>query len=121
MAMTELNEAYEDAKNLSLKHGHKVPREYYSVDSEFLSGSLSSAVNPAVQNNVRKNQSTSSHERISGKQVARGLGYLVLGFIVTGISYSVAQSGGIYLITTGLFIVGAYDIIRGIANSVMGR
>jgi len=120
-AMTELNEAYENAKNLSQKHGHEVPHEYYNVNSEFLSSSLSTAINPTVQNSASNNQSTFSHGRVGGGQITRGVGYLVLGFIVTSISYSVAQSGGVYLITTGLFFVGAYDIIRGIANSVMGR
>lgn len=35
------------------------------------------------------------------------IGFLMLGGIITGITYSMAKPGGTYVATTGLFLVGA--------------
>lgn len=35
------------------------------------------------------------------------VGFLVLGGIITGVTYSMAEPGGTYVATTGLFLVGA--------------
>lgn len=35
------------------------------------------------------------------------IGFLTLGGIITGITYSMAKPGGTYVATTGLFLVGA--------------
>ena len=39
------------------------------------------------------------------------IGFLTLGGIITGITYSIAKPGGTYVATTGLFLVG---VISGI-------
>jgi len=50
-----------------------------------------------------------------GKQIGCGLLMLIVGGIVTGISYTgAAEIGGGYIITTGLFFVGTITLIYGL-------
>ena len=43
-----------------------------------------------------------------------GIGMLVLGGLITLGTYSAASDGGTYFVTTGLFVVGGINLIRGI-------
>lgn len=43
-----------------------------------------------------------------------GIGLLVLGGIITLGTYSAASGGGTYVMTTGLFVVGGINLVRGI-------
>ena len=43
-----------------------------------------------------------------------GIFFLVLGAIITGVTYSAASSGGSYVVTTGLFLVGGWMILKGL-------
>jgi hypothetical protein len=43
-----------------------------------------------------------------------GIGLLVLGGIITLGTYSAASGGGTYVVTTGLFVVGGINLVRGI-------
>jgi uncharacterized membrane protein YedE/YeeE len=43
-----------------------------------------------------------------------GLGMVLLGGIITGATYSAADPGGTYLVTTGLFLVGGLNTVRGL-------
>ena len=47
------------------------------------------------------------------KGIGCGLIMLVVGGIITAITYSAASGGGTYIVTTGLFIVGAITLIVG--------
>ncbi len=43
-----------------------------------------------------------------------GIGMLVLGGIITLATYTAASDGGSYVVTTGLFVVGGFNLVRGI-------
>lgn len=47
-------------------------------------------------------------------RIGCGVLMLVIGGIVTGVTYSAAEGGGTYVITTGLFIVGGITLISGL-------
>ena len=49
-----------------------------------------------------------------GKSIGCGLLMLIVGGIVTGLTYSAASGGGTYIVTTGLFIVGGITLIVGL-------
>lgn len=50
-----------------------------------------------------------------------GAGLLVLGIVITTVSYNMAGPGGTYVATTGLILVGIVQIVRGLIRIVMGR
>jgi hypothetical protein len=54
------------------------------------------------------------------KTFAAGGGLLFLGTIITVATYSAAEPGGVFLVTTGLFLVGALNLLRGIYRIVVG-
>ena len=49
-----------------------------------------------------------------------GVGFVVAGAVVTGITYSAASGGGTYVVTTGLFLVGAWNILKGLFRMAKG-
>ena len=49
-----------------------------------------------------------------GKQIGCGLLMLIVGGIVTGLTYAAAEGGGTYFVTTGLFIAGGITLIVGL-------
>lgn len=49
-----------------------------------------------------------------GKSIGCGLLMLIVGGIITGLTYSAASEGGSYFITTGLFVVGGITLLTGI-------
>jgi hypothetical protein len=59
--------------------------------------------------------------RKSGKTtILIGAGMLGVGTLITAGTYSVASGGGHYVITSGLFLVGAWLVIKGLWRSVAG-
>lgn len=48
------------------------------------------------------------------KSLGCGLLLLIIGGIVTGLTYSAAEGGGTYIVTIGLFIAGGLALIRGL-------
>jgi len=54
------------------------------------------------------------------KTVAMGVGFLLLGGVITAITYSAASGGGTYVVTTGLFLVGALTIAKGLWRTLLG-
>lgn len=50
----------------------------------------------------------------------QGIGWMVLGAIITGFTYSMAAPGGTFVVTTGLFVVGGIYIIAGIFRMIFG-
>jgi len=57
-----------------------------------------------------------SEQRSQGlKRLGIGVAMLAIGGVITGATYSSASSGGgHYVVTTGLFLVGAINVLRGI-------
>lgn len=55
------------------------------------------------------------------KILMAGIGYLVLGTVITGITLSMAHSaGGFFVVTTGLFFVGIVNVFRGLGRMIAG-
>jgi hypothetical protein len=54
-----------------------------------------------------------AHREVAGEYFLKGLGFLALGAVITGITYSIASGGGTYVVTTGLFVVGGLYVIIG--------
>jgi hypothetical protein len=52
--------------------------------------------------------------------VCTGVALLVLGGIITGVTYSAASGGGTYVVTTGLFVMGLISILQGIGRAIGG-
>jgi len=59
-------------------------------------------------------------EDVSDEMIGLGVAMLVLGALITGITYAAAGGGGTYVITTGLFMVGVIRILQGIARKLGG-
>jgi hypothetical protein len=55
-----------------------------------------------------------------GKAIGCGLLMIVVGGIITGITYAAAEGGGTYIVTTGLFIVGGITLIVGLYKWLRG-
>jgi len=49
-----------------------------------------------------------------------GIAMLVLGVLVTGVTYSMAKPGGTYVVTFGLFAVGAINALKGLFRMLVG-
>ncbi|MCG6451296.1 hypothetical protein [Vibrio parahaemolyticus] len=54
------------------------------------------------------------------KTIAFGIGWFLLGAVITGITYSAASSGGHYIITSGLFLVGGITVLKGVWRIIVG-
>jgi hypothetical protein len=50
----------------------------------------------------------------------RGIGLIILGIIVTSITYSLASPGGIYLVAFGPVIAGVINAFRGLLRMITG-
>ena len=58
---------------------------------------------------------------VAGQYFLKGIGFLALGAVVTGITYSMASGGGTYVVTTGLFAVGGIYVIIGFFKFLSNR
>jgi hypothetical protein len=50
-----------------------------------------------------------------------GVGLLLLGLIITGVTYMMADVGESYMVMTGLFVVGGVMMVRGLFQFIVGR
>lgn len=65
------------------------------------------------------NTASNTSQSEGSSDVLIGLGLIVLGLIITGVTYFAASNsptGGRYVITTGLFVVGVIRVFKGMAN-----
>ncbi|MFQ2917788.1 hypothetical protein ACK3YF_00915 [Aeromonas allosaccharophila] len=54
------------------------------------------------------------------KTLGIGVALLAFGGVITAVTYSAAGPGGTYVITSGLFLVGAITILRGLWRTMVG-
>ena len=54
------------------------------------------------------------------RKIIIGVGCLTVGAAVSGVTLYLAASGGYFVATTGLFLVGAYLIVKGIVETAKG-
>ena len=52
------------------------------------------------------------------QQIGKGLVYLILGSVITGGTYLLAQGGGVYLVAWGAVAVGAIQLLIGVINFI---
>jgi hypothetical protein len=57
-----------------------------------------------------------AYREVAVEYLLKGIGLIVLGAIITGITYSLARGGGVYVVTTGLFAGGGIYTIIGIGK-----
>jgi hypothetical protein len=62
-----------------------------------------------------------SVRRAAVAALAQAVVWIVLGIIASTISYDIAQPGGHYFVTTGLFLVGGYNVLRALFYLATGR
>jgi hypothetical protein len=68
---------------------------------------------------VKKDTRTQAVKNVKNTAVRTflaSLGFFAVGGILTGITYSLAKPGSTYLVTSGLFIVGAFNLLVSIIN-----
>ena len=59
------------------------------------------------------NQKKSKQEVISILQgIGKGLIFIIIGALITAVTYSMAEGGGTYVVTVGLFICGGLLILK---------
>lgn len=68
-----------------------------------------------------ENQRKEAVRKAAEKAFIRAFFWCALGVIVTAASYSSARPGGSYLITTGLFIFGGWNMLRAVFYLMTGR
>jgi hypothetical protein len=82
----------------------------------------------AIVNKVQDSgvaQSTAAAPKMSNrmgglKNLGIGIALLVLGVIVTFSTYMMADPGGTYMVTTGLFVVGGINMLIGLFRFIFG-
>ena len=68
-----------------------------------------------------ENQRKSSVRKAAGRAFIWASVLIIVGIIVTAVSYNVAASGGVYIVTVGLFLSGGYKLLRAIYFLISGR
>jgi hypothetical protein len=68
--------------------------------------------------NLNSSNEKNSNRKVAGQYFLKGIVFLALGTIVTGITYSMASGGGTYIVTTGLFVVGGINTIIGVIKYI---
>lgn len=53
-------------------------------------------------------------KKAANVEMVKGIGWAVLGFIITFVTYAMASDGGTYFVFWGLVIYGAYVFLRGL-------
>lgn len=66
-------------------------------------------------------QRKSAVRKSAGRALLLAVGAIVVGTIVTTISYNAAAPGGTYWVSIGLFLYGGYNIIRALYFVISGR
>jgi hypothetical protein len=66
---------------------------------------IEDAINEQYEETIKSLKVNSARSAFIGSFVS-AIGMLILGGIITGITYSIADDGGTYTVTTGLFLVG---------------
>lgn len=60
-------------------------------------------------------------KKMANGAMLQGIGWLVVGLIITGITYSAADEGGTYYVLWGAMIVGIYMFLRGLYYKLFPR
>jgi len=61
------------------------------------------------------------YQKVGRAMLFKGLGFIVLGVVLTCGTYMLAANGGIYAVTTGLFIAGGTYVVGGLIKAVRGN
>ncbi|WP_423808334.1 hypothetical protein OUO06_19985 (plasmid) [Photobacterium damselae] len=100
---------------LSLMQG----RTKKSIEIELMEDGLSQDVASEIVN--RASEYKKKTVRKNGlKQIGIGAGFIIIGGMITMATYSIASLSGHYVVTTGLFLVGAWNIVKGLWKCLVG-
>ncbi|MBA5683813.1 hypothetical protein FD722_07920 [Photobacterium damselae subsp. damselae] len=100
---------------LSLMQG----RTKKSIEIELMEDGLSQDIVTEIVN--RASEYKKKTVRKNGlKQIGIGSGFIILGGMITIATYSVASISGHYVVTTGLFLVGVWNIVKGLWKCLVG-
>jgi len=78
----------------------------------------------AIANTIARGveiQRKAAIRKSAGRAFLWALGSIILGLIITAISYSTSASGGTYIVTIGLFLYGGANVCRALYFLVSGR
>ena len=91
------------------KHPEDISREQpgYKSTADIEESALS---HQGLQMSLLLNEARS----VANKMILGGVGWIIAGLTITGITYSMAEPGGTYYVFWGLSIYGAYRLIKGI-------
>lgn len=57
---------------------------------------------------------TEELKKLANSEILKGIGIIILGLVITWISYAMASDGGRYFIFWGISIYGGYVFLRGV-------
>lgn len=60
-------------------------------------------------------------KRMANNAMLQGIGWFIVGLIITGITYAVADEGGTYYVLWGAMLVGVYMFLRGLYYKLFPR
>lgn len=100
--LTEALACLERAEEFSA--GKEIQRTYQRASDKILKAAQELASVEIEQQGIETERKTAITALLTG------ISCLVLGGVLTGITYSLAKPGGTYLVTTGLFLIGAINI-----------
>ncbi|WP_154140785.1 hypothetical protein [Photobacterium damselae] len=90
-----------------------------SIEIELMEDGLSQDVASKIVN--RASEYKKKAVRKNGlKQIGIGAGFIIMGGMITMATYSIASLSGHYVVTTGLFLVGAWNIVKGLWKYLVG-
>lgn len=81
-----------------------------------VSQSGSGSVDRYFQN--KKSVEAEEGKKVANSEMLKGLGLILLGIVLTGISYSMTDEGGTYQILWGISIYGLFVLIRGLGYRI---
>jgi len=75
-----------------------------------VSQSESGSVDQYFQN--KKSVEAEEGKKLANSEMLKGLGLIILGIVLTGISYAMADDGGTYHILWGISVYGGYIFLK---------
>jgi hypothetical protein len=69
---------------------------------------------PAKEKELQAALLLTEAKKAANRMILGGIGWIVAGLVVTGVTYSIAEPGGTYFVFWGLSVYGLYRLVKGI-------
>lgn len=89
--------------------------EIYSVSARGQETRKSNVMAKVIQNNQVP------VAKVGAKEVMYGIGWAFIGIIITVVTYSTAQPGGLYIVAFGPVLYGGYMLLKGLYHIGIGK